>query len=305
MVVTHAHDVAKLKLNKADNVARPKRVLMVDPEHFRVDYAINPYMTNAAGELNKIDLGLAKKQWATLKATYERLGFEVLVVTGDHKLPDMVFAANQSFPFLLFDKSGAPKKTVVLSRMRSEFRRPEVPYFKSFYKDLGYDVAELNAPSKDIYFEGNGDAIPHYPYNLVWGGYGERTSPEVYHELSERFGLNVAMLKLIDRNFYHLDTCFSILNENTVVIQKEAFDSDGLELIRAVFTNVIEAELEDNLNYFVCNCHSPDGRHVITHKGAQKFVETLKKHKFDVIEVDTGEYIKSGGSVFCMKMMVY
>ncbi len=215
----------------------------------------------------------------------------------------MVFAANQSFPFLRAGKSGEKVKSVVLSQMRSEFRRPEVAYFKKMYSSLGYEVLELD--NKKINFEGNGDALIQFPYNLVWGGYGERTSPEVYSELSERFGLNVAMLKLVNKNFYHLDTCFSILNENTVVIQPEAFEAEGLKLIKAVFENVIETELDENLKSFACNCHSPDGKHVITQKGTKKFKKQLENHDFKVIEVDTGEYLKSGGSVFCMKMMVF
>jgi N-dimethylarginine dimethylaminohydrolase len=250
-----------------------------------------------------VDVALAREQWLKLKSTYEKIGFEVLVVKGDHSLPDMVFAANQSFPFLNGRKQNS--KTVVLSRMRSEFRRPEVPYFKTFYTNLGYQVEELQAPSKEIFFEGNGDALPHYPFNLVWGGYGERTSPDVYHELSERFGLQIAMLKLVNKNFYHLDTCFSILDEQTVVIQPEAFEAEGLKLIKAIFKNVIESDLDENLKFFVCNCHSPDGRHVIVNKGAKKFVADARRLNFEVIELDTSEFLKSGGSVFCMKMMVY
>lgn len=303
MIIKTAEEAKNLKLNKGDNPDRPGRVIMVNPEHFRVEYAINPYMKDASGALNKIDTKKAIAQWNNLKSTYEKLGFEVLVLDGDKTLPDMVFAANQSFPFLANTKGAKSVKSVVLSRMRSEFRRPEVAYFKKLYGKLGYEVHELK--NDTVSFEGNGDALPHYPYNLVWGGYGERTSPEVYSELSERFKLNFAVLKLVNKNFYHLDTCFSILNENTVVIQPEAFEAEGLSLIEAVFKNVIKTDIDENLNFFACNCHSPDGKHVITHKGTKKFLKQLETLNFKVIEVDTGEYLKSGGSVFCMKMMVY
>jgi len=301
MVLTTAESLKKAKLQKL-SAPRPGRVAMVDPTHFRIDYAINPYMTDAQGQLKKVDSALAKKQWQALKAAYEKLGLDVAVVKGDKNLPDMVFAANQSFPFLDL-KNG--KKSVVLSRMRSEFRRPEVAHFETFYKSQGYAVYNLEAATSSTHFEGNGDALLQWPYNLIWGGYGERTSPEVYEELSARFGYSVAMLKLVNKNFYHLDTCFSILNESTVVVQKEAFDDAGLEMIRAGFANVIFTELDENLNGFVCNCHSPDGKHVIVQAGAKKFRAAIEKNNFQVIEVETGEFIKSGGSVFCMKMMFH
>jgi N-dimethylarginine dimethylaminohydrolase len=301
MIATNAETYKKLNLRATSNAARPKNIIMVDPEHFRIAYAINPYMADAAGNLNKIDVAKARHQWRELKTTYEKLGFTVSVIKGDAALPDMVFAANQSFSFI---DAKTDKKSVVLSRMRSEFRRPEVKYFESFYKEHGFNVHHLETTGNETFFEGNGDALIHWPHNLVWGGYGERTSPDVYKELSTRFGFNIAMLKLVNKSFYHLDTCFSILNEKTVVIQKEAFDADGLKMIHAGFENVILTELEENLSYFACNCHSPDGHHVITQTGTKKFRPELEKHGFKVIEVETGEYIKSGGSVFCMKMMV-
>ncbi len=76
-----------------------RKVLMVNPEHFDVVYAINAHMTTADGKLNKVDRQLAQAQWREIKATYEKLGCTVEVLPGLPNLPDMVFCANQSFPF--------------------------------------------------------------------------------------------------------------------------------------------------------------------------------------------------------------
>ena len=38
-------------------------------------------------------------------------------------------------------------------------------------------------------------------------------------------------------------------------------------------------------------------------KGSTITVDVLKKEGYDVVEIDTSEFMKSGGSVFCMKMM--
>ena len=286
---------------KSVNTPRPNRVIMCDPEHFRVEYAINPYMTTSSGDLQRVDVAKAKKEWANLKSIYEKLGLEVLVIHGDKTLPDMVFTANQSFPFL--DTNGS--KSVILSRMRSTYRQEEVKYFKKLYSDLSYKVFELEKIQGAYSFEGNGDALMQYPYNLIWGGYGERTSKEVYAEMSSRFDFAIATLKLVRKEFYHLDTCFSILDKNTVVVQPEAFEPEGLRMIHEVFSKVIPTDIEENLKYFACNCHSPNGKQVITQAGTKKFRADLEKAGFEVIETDTTEYMKSGGSVFCMKMMAY
>ena len=70
--------------------ATPRRYLMCPPVHFTVSYAINVWMDPAA----PVDTGLAMRQWAQLRRTYEELGHEVEVIDPEPGLPDMVFAAN-------------------------------------------------------------------------------------------------------------------------------------------------------------------------------------------------------------------
>ncbi|HRB00496.1 MAG TPA: amidinotransferase, partial [Ignavibacteria bacterium] len=68
---------------------------------------------------------------------------------------------------------------------------------------------------------------------------------------------------------------------------------------------IIYADNEENLKYFICNCHCPDGENVIVQRGSSKFKEDIKKSGFSIIETETTEFIKSGGSVFCMKLMIF
>lgn len=99
----------------------PKNMLMVSPLFFDVLYSINPHMTDKDGKLNKVDKPLAINQWKELKKTFESTGQNVAVIDGQKDLPDMVFCANQTFPYL---KDGA--KHIILSKMHSEKRHPEV-----------------------------------------------------------------------------------------------------------------------------------------------------------------------------------
>lgn len=277
----------------------PQKVLMCAPQYFRIEYAINPYMRSSDGKLNVVDMGFARLQWEELRASYMRLGFKVEVIDGQPDFPDMVFCANQSFPFI--DEEG--KKRVILSNMNSEHRKGEVDFFRSWYADQGYRVHSIEETS--LAFEGNGDALTQFPLNLIWGGYGHRTSKEAYFELSERFGFKIVPLHLQSEYYYHLDLCMSILNPTTVVICPDAFDSQSLELIHMGFPNVIEVDAEENKQYACCNCHCPDDIHVILQRGTPTFATELRRLGFRPIEVETGEFLKSGGSVFCMKMMYF
>ena len=58
--------------------------------------------------------------------------------------------------------------------------------------------------------------------------------------------------------------------------------------------------------YFSLNAHAFDAhgtKTAILQKGSAITVDVLKQEGYNVVEIETGEFMKSGGSVFCMKMM--
>ena len=278
-------------------VALPEKVLMVDPEYFDVTYVINPHMV---GQIGKVNRERAREQWEKVRAAYEALHLEVHVLPGVKGLPDMVFAANQTLPF--FTPEG--EKGVVVSRMHAEERKPEVPYFEQFFRAQGYAPLEI-PQSVPGTFEGGGDAIWHAGRYLLWVGYGYRTDYDVLKYLEHRLNVPVMALHLTDPDFYHLDTCFSVLNEETVLIYPGAFTAEGLGLIERVFTHVIYAPEEEARHKFACNAHCPDGKHVLIQEGCSVTVKRLEDAGFIPVELDTGEFLKAGGSVYCLKQMFW
>ncbi len=276
---------------------RPGRVLMTTPDHFRVEYIINPHMEGNEGT---VDRARARAQWDALREAYERFGFPVSVVEGEAGLPDMVFCANQSLPLL----SPTGDRTAVLSRMHAPQRTGEVPAYGRFFEAEGYAVQGLDADLPDT-FEGMGDALWHPGRFLLWGGHGFRTSPEVYTRLTAALGVPVVPLALHDPDFYHLDTCLCPLDEQTALYYPAAFDEAGLAALREGFPQLIEAPEDEARRLFACNAHTPDGRHVLIQRGCTETNARLREAGFETVEVDTDEFLKSGGSVFCMKLMFW
>lgn len=274
----------------------PKKVLMCEPKYFDINYIGNEYMTNLNADFDK---ELAMQQWNILKSSYENLGLETSTIAPVEGLVDMVFTANQSLPFV--DSHG--NKKVVLSKMRNEQRTNEVPYFKDFYLKEGYEIIEL--PEEISYFESMGDAIIDYKREIIFGGYGYRTHENVYDFLKEVTNYEIVKIKLMNKYFYHLDTCFSLLNPHTALICRDAFSEEDFKKITNYFTDIIEVNVEDNKKSFACNCHCPDGKNIIIDKRAEGITDKLKRNGFDVTTIDTSEFMKSGGSVFCMKMMYF
>src|SRR3954452_19542422 len=96
----------------AKELAWGRRYLMVPPDHFRVAYAINPFMDRA----DQPDRGAARAQWDDLVAAIRAAGGEVDVIAQRPDSPDMVYAMNLG---LVVDGHA------VLSHMRFPQRRRE------------------------------------------------------------------------------------------------------------------------------------------------------------------------------------
>ncbi|MFB6098585.1 MAG: dimethylarginine dimethylaminohydrolase family protein [Salinibacter sp.] len=287
-----------LRLNQLPSLPRPNRVVLTTPTHFEVEYVINPHMSENVGAVNQ---KVAWQQWKAVRATYTALDKRPIVLNGQSGLPDMVFTANQTLPFY---NPGTDTKGVVLSRMHSEHRVDEVPYFERFFENQGYTVRTL-PDDLDADFEGMGDGLWHPGRRLLWGGHGYRTSPAAYEALSNLLDVPVVLLRLTDPEYYHLDTCLCPLDAEHALVTPEAFDDTGLALIDALFETPIEVPDHEARHQLACNGHCPDGTHVLLQEGCETTNERLREHDFVPVELDTSEFLKAGGSVFCMKQMIW
>jgi N-dimethylarginine dimethylaminohydrolase len=292
-------DSLTIKASDYSPQAIGKLIYMMDPNSFEIVDAINPHMKAADGSLNTINKERALKQWHDLKSVYESLGFRIEVLASEPNCPDMVFCANQTFPFL--DNGIEPH--VILCNMASDSRQFEVEPIARQLKKLGVLTNELPPRTPDSLFEGMGDALWVPGRRLILGGYGSRTNKAIYTKLSEIVCAPIVLFELVHPRFYHLDTCLSILDERTVLAAREGFHPRDWVLLHELFENVIEVELKEaDFPGFACNAHCPDRKHVIIQRGNEKTNAALRALDYVPVEVDTDEYIKSGGSVFCMKL---
>ena len=154
-------------------------------------------------------------------------------------------------------------------------------------------------------FEGMGDLLWHPDYKKLWGGYGFRTDARVYQEIEKQIGLPILHLQLIDSRFYHLDTCLAPITPKTALYFPEAFTKEGRALLQRHFADLIPVSEEEAAKGFACNGHAPDGKHFLLQKGNSVVCGDLQKRGIVPVELETSEFLKSGGSVFCLKMMLW
>jgi|FLOH01.1.fsa_nt_gi N-dimethylarginine dimethylaminohydrolase len=286
------------KLEDLPRVPHADQVLMVDPADFDVLYAINPHMLDEDGNLLAVDRTEARRQWWCLREAVESLGIHVDVAPPLEGFPDVVFCANQALPLSSAITGG--QAVAIASHMANEQRAGEVPHIISYLRELGYQPSALK--HRNLRLEGTGDGLFHPGRRLLWAGVGQRSEEGAWLEIAQRFNLTVALLPLADPDFYHLDTALAILSEDACLWFPQAFTPEARELIEALIPMRIEAPEDEARHLFACNAFSPDGETVLLQRGSEVTNERLTSAGFRVLELDTSEFLKSGGSVFCMKL---
>lgn len=283
----------------------PRIVLLCPPDWFTVVDVKNPHMDPVAAPINH---DLATDQWLKLRAIYKNLQVnglldEVAGITPGKELEDMVFCANQSFPWVR--ESG--EKVAIMSKMRHPSRQQEVPHFENWYRERGYEILHLN--ETDL-FEGMGDLIPLPGTRTLFGGYGFRTNPAAYEEIARILDVEIIPLELVNPLFYHLDTCFLPISTDTALACRSAFSDSGWEKLKSHIPNLLESDEAEAAQGFALNAHVIPARNdhpavAIIQSGNPYTISLLKDRGVEVFETETSEFIKSGGSVFCMKMMLF
>ncbi len=277
--------------------ARADRVLLADPREFDVAYAINPHMKDARGNLKRVDRERARAQCKSLADAFERLRVPVHVLEPLAGHPDLTFCANQVLP--LPPTVGGDGWGIVPSNMAHAERRGEVAHVVGSLRKLGL---RIDPPVSAGAFEGTGDGLWHPGRRLLWAGVGTRSVLGAWTEISERYRLPVVVVRLGDADFYHLDTCLAWIDERTAMWVPSAFDDAGREVIRALAERSIEVDDDEARTRLAANAYSPDGRNVILQSGCTRTNRALEAAGYRVVEVDTSEFLKSGGSVFCLKL---
>jgi lysine-ketoglutarate reductase/saccharopine dehydrogenase-like protein (TIGR00300 family) len=264
------------------------RFLMCAPDHYDVDYVINPWME---GNIHKSSRDRAVEQWQKLHYVLKDHAI-VDLVAPQRGVPDMVFTANAGL--VLGD-------TVVLSRFFHKERQGEEPYFKQWFEEKGYKVHEL---PKDLPFEGAGDALLDREGRWLWAGYGFRSELDSHPLLAKWLDIEVLSLRLMDERFYHLDTCFCPLSGGYLLYYPPAFDSYSNRLIemRVAPEKRIAIEEADAVN-FACNAVNID-HVVVMNKASEALKKRLADVGFQVIETPLAEFLKAGGAAKCLTLRV-
>jgi N-dimethylarginine dimethylaminohydrolase len=262
--------------------SRAPRILMCPPDHYGIEYEINPWMNKE----RQADHTEAVRQWRRLHDLLAGLGAEISLVAPVAGLPDLVFTANAAMVF---------QQRAFLSRFRHVQRQGEEEQFERWLGEFGFGVERL--PEK-IYFEGAGDAL--FCGDTLIAGYRFRSDVRGHQYIAAAIGRRVLPLELVDPYFYHLDTCFCPLAPGVALYYPGAFDEYGRQVLRRSIDELIEVH-EQEAREFACNAVVV-GKSVVTNIECPKMHAALAARGFSPVATPLGEFVKAGGSAKCLTL---
>jgi N-dimethylarginine dimethylaminohydrolase len=277
-----------VKTNRSPDVTAQsthlKTFVLCRPDYFGIHYSINPWMKLE----NQSNSQKVVEQYNYLCDRIEEFHGKIVNVKPREGLPDMVFTANAG----LYLKE---HKSIVLSNFKHEERQKEQAWFFDFFTQL-----EIKVHVPMSVFEGAGDAL--FLGEKLVGAYGFRSEESIYREIRPLLASDPVVVRLTDDRFYHLDTCFCPLENNDYMIFPGAFESSGLEAIRALGGNEIEVP-ENEACQFACNAVQI-GQSVIMPTGCPVTMDKLSKAGYKPSATDMGEFLKSGGACKCLTLQI-
>lgn len=261
-----------------------RELLLCPPDHYGIEYEINPWMSRARGA----EAALAQTQWKNLHETLSKLDTRIHLIEPRPKLPDMVFTANAGL---------AVGRRFIPSNFRHKERAGEAPHFAAWMEAHGYEVAWL---PEDLYFEGEGDAL--FAGDALFCGYKFRSDINSHRAVAEMLGCLTISVELADPHFYHLDTCFCPLTDGGAIWFPEAFDEYGQRAIRDHVADLIDV-VESEARHFCCNAVVLD-RDIVLPEGAPELVNSLTERGYRCHQLPMSEFLKAGGACKCLTMFM-
>lgn len=260
-----------------------RRYLMVRPDHFRIDYVINPYMSTQ----DQPDPALALKQWDSLRQAIVDAGGAVEVLAQRADSPDMVYAMNLGL--------ATADGRAMLSHMRFEPRRKESLTAAEWFTGHGFALGRTGSDGVGPHFE-SGDAFVFGDSLVV--GYGPRTEADALKHFATEWNIRVRGLRIAHEGMYHLDLPFCPVDSTHALVYPPAFDAAGqAELFGIVPDPIVLTDDEAfafSANSIVVNetiimpACSPRLRDILTTLGLR------------VVVLDLSEFHKGGGSIRCL-----
>jgi N-dimethylarginine dimethylaminohydrolase len=289
-------DAAGRERSAASQTLPAASLLMCEPRHFGVTYAINPWMDPASwARADRALAATARREWRAFHRLLTRLGASIELIPPVSGLPDLVFTANAA---LVLDK------TALLARFRHPERQAEESHVAAAFRSLQARgiVDQVFALPDGLVLEGAGDCVWDAARQLFWMGHGPRSALGARDAVGEIFGVDVVALELADPRFYHMDTALAALPGGEVMYVPCAFTAAG----RAAIDERVPPELRLELGAEDAGRLAANtvyiGDTLVMSAASRRLRAELAERGYRVAATSLAAFQRSGGSAFCLTL---
>ncbi|MFD8499258.1 dimethylarginine dimethylaminohydrolase family protein [Amycolatopsis sp. NPDC059657] len=264
--------------------AAQRPFLLRDPEHFKVAFEINPWMSTK----DQPDPDKTRQEWSDLALNLMKAGGTVHSAPSDPDWPDMVFPTDTAIV------SGGRFLT---SRFSTQDRHGEARLGADWLSRNGWTEIPSTDWPEGAYLEG-GDVLAFG--DKLLGGYGVRTTQAAHAGLAKAFGREVVPVKLVDPRFYHLDMSVCPLDDRRAIVSPDAWDEASRKRLHDLIEEPLVVSVEEAMTF--CVNSVVIGKTIVMSDCPARVGRQLEAWGFELLISPVGEFIKAGGGIRCMTL---
>jgi N-dimethylarginine dimethylaminohydrolase len=261
-----------------------QKVILCEPQYMEIKEVINDVQKKYIN--SSIDRSLAISQHQIFEQTLRNAGVEVIKLPPSKDHPEQVFTRDIGFTL---------GNCLFISEMANPIRQGEEKVLAEWMNEHDISYKKLSTHS----IEG-GDVI--VDGHRVFVGISHRTSKKAIQDLQEELPDFEIFPIPFNPKYLHLDCVFNILSSKDALIYPDAIDPEIVDNLSSMY-NLIEVSESEQFSMGT-NVLSIGNNRVLSLPLNSDVNHQLRKHGYQVIEVDFSEIIKSGGSFRCCSMPI-
>lgn len=261
-----------------------RKVILCEPQFMEIKEAINNVQKEYLEE--NIDRSLALSQHQAFEQTLTDAGVEVIKLQPSKDHPEQVFTRDIGFTL---------GNRLFVSEMASPIRKGEEQVLANWMDEHTFSYTSLSPhiiEGGDVIIDGK----------RVFVGISHRTCMDAIHTLQKELPHYEVIAIPFNPKYLHLDCVFNILSSKDALIYPNALDAETIDRLSNMY-HLIEVSEEEQFTMGT-NVLSIGQNRVLSLPINQEVNNQMKKHGYEVLEVDFSEIIKSGGSFRCCSMPI-
>lgn len=261
-----------------------KEVIVCEPKNININSLINETQKHYISI--GVDVQQARIQFDHFTKILRSNGIDTLELPTKRLLNEQVFTRDIGFTI---------GNMLLVGKMASEVRREETSVLQNFLSSNGipyYNIFNQSIEGGDVIIDNE----------IVYVGISQRTDWSSYLELKHFLNEHTVTPLPFSHQYLHLDCVFNILSENLALIYSPAFSRQEINLLSEKY-DLIEVDQEEQFSLGT-NILSLGNRRIVSLPNNKKVNNQLKLHRYEVIEVEFDEIIKSGGSFRCCTLPI-